>query len=210
MSIRIRGIVLVITLLGAGAGLAQTGIPDLSHCEAWLGYDGPETPTVLVAPDGSGARFSEARLPDGTQVDCTIYVRVKDFLDYPICCFPREDMWLESLDDGLVPCVGGTTADVNTDLEGLTWWQEPCRAGGYSQAGMVIMLNGDDVLSQSWPVNFNSPDINGDGHVGLVDVTIFAQDFFGDYHFRSDLSRNGVLNLSDVVLLSSHLGAQCP
>ena len=46
-------------------------------------------------------------------------------------------------------------------------------------------------------------DIDGDGHVGLPDVTWLAMDFFGSYHFRSDLQRDGVINLSDLGRLAA-------
>jgi hypothetical protein len=190
--------------------LAQGGVPDLSHCQAWLAYDGPEMVTLRVAPDGSGATFTEAKLPDGTLVDATVTLLVLDWNDDPVAYFPREDMWLESLDGGLYHCNGGTIADTDTDAEGMTQWVQPMRAGGFSLSLTAVLVNGDNVWAEGLRLNFNSPDINGDGQVSLHDVGQFASDFFGNYHFRSDLARDGLINLADVGWLAAGLGAVCP
>lgn len=83
-------------------------------------------------------------------------------------------------------------------------------AGGYSEDLTMVLVNGDNVWAEGLALNFNSPDIDGDGHVGLPDVTWLAMDFFGSYHFRSDLQRDGVINLSDLGRLAAGLGGQCP
>ena len=73
------------------------------------------------------------------------------------------------------------------------------------------MINGAAVYTQlGVGLRFNSPDINGDLLVNLSDVQLFAGDFFGSYHFRSDLAYDNVVNLSDIVPLSRSLGATCP
>ena len=198
-----------VLLLPALAG-AQGGIPDLPNCEAWLAYDGPETVTLMVIPNGQGPAFTEAQLPDGSTVDATIYLLVQDWFDVPIQGFTREDMWLESIDGGLYHCNGGTTADVDTDAEGMTHWIQPLRAGGYSQALTAVLVNGDNISSEGLLLHFNSPDITGDGQVNIPDVGNFASDFYGGYNFRSDLSWDGVINLSDVGRLAGGLGAACP
>lgn len=190
--------------------LAQGGIPDLSHCEAWLAYDGPEMVTLRVVPDGSGPTFTEAKLPDGSQVDATVFLLVQDWFDDPVVNFPLEDMWLESYDGGLAYCNGGTVADVDTDAEGMTHWVEPMRAGGFSQALTAVMVNGENVWAEGLRLNFNSPDINGDGSVNIPDVGQFASDFYTEYHFRSDLARDGLINLADVGWLATGLGTNCP
>lgn len=193
--------------------LAQDGVPDLPHSETWISYDGPGTPTVMVQPNGQGSTFMEAQLEDGTVVEAVVYLRVLDWNDNPVSNYPREDMWLESWDAGLVPCYWseGTQADVNTDSNGLTFWVAPLHAGGYSQALTAVMLNGDNVSYEGGlNLNFNSPDINGDGLVNIPDLALFAQNLFGDYDFRSDLYRDGVINLSDVGRFTLGLGSACP
>jgi hypothetical protein len=202
---------MVIWLLAlAGVALAQSGIPDLTNSEIWMAYDGPGTPSLMVIPNGSGLPFTEARLEDGTVVDATVFLKLMDWGDYPIYMFPLEDMWLESLDGGMHSCNGGTTADVHTDEEGITYWAQPLRAGGFSQAPMGVFVNGDNLSLEGLPLSINSPDITGDGNVTLHDVSAFAQDLYGTYDFRSDLHRDGVINLSDVGRLVFGLQAACP
>lgn len=198
------------SLLGAVPVLAQSGIPDLPNCLAWSAYEEGEVPTLLVAPAGTGRSFDRAQLPGGQFVDATVYLLVRDWNDDPVAMFPAEDMWLGSRDGGLAPCIGGTIADENTDATGLTFWLEPMLAGGYSQALTAVYLNGDDIWTDGIALSFNSPDINGDGSVNLADMGMFSVDFYGDYHFRSDLFRDEVINLSDVGQLATSMGSSCP
>jgi hypothetical protein len=202
---------LVLTLLlESGTIAAARDIPDLPNCRAWLAYEGPETPTLLVVPDGSGSPFTEALLPDGTTVDATVFLEIRDGNDTPVANFPFEDLWLESADDGLQPCQGGTCADANTDELGMTYWIQPLRAGGHSQALTQVLIMGDPWGTEGLALSFNSPDINGDGQVDIQDVGNFAQNLFGTYDFRSDLARDGLVNLADLGRLIQGLGRNCP
>ena len=189
---------------------AQSGIPDLSNCEAWLAYEGPEVITLMVRPDGQGSAFTEAQLPDGTQVDGTLFVKVIDWGEDPVVNFPAEDLWIESEDGGLVACLGGTIADVNTDETGLSYWIEPLQAGGSSLATSAVMIAGDSWGTGDLPLNFNSPDLNGDRVVNLIDLSIFSAIYYEEYDFGADLYRDGVINLSDVALLAQSWGVACP
>lgn len=193
-------------------GLADVPtIPDLSHSFATIAYNGPGTPTLLVVPDGNGNPFTEARIEDGTVVDATITLTILDPMDVPIAHYPFEDCWLESMDGGLVPCIGGTTADYNTDFNGMTEWVNPPYAAGYSEAPVLVLINGDALdTNPGLPLNFNSPDINGDGIVNLTDVAILSDAYFSGYQFRCDLNGDGLLNLSDVPIFATHFTAQCP
>lgn len=185
--------------------------PDLSSSVATIAYDGPGTPTLLVVPDGSGPYFTQAHDEGGNLVDATITLVLVDLIGVPIANYPFEDCWLESMDGGMVACFGGNTADYDTDFNGVTQWVNPMRAAGYSQALVRVMINGSALTSNAGlPLNFNSPDINGDGIVNLIDVAIVTQDYYTGYHFRCDLNGDGVLNLRDVPLFAQYLDAQCP
>ena len=178
-----------------------------------MAYQGPETLTLFVVPDGSGNSFDQASLPYGGQADATITLLLMDPMNDPIAHFPFEDMWLESRDAGLVPCRGGTTADANTDAAGITTWATPLHAGGHNQSLMDVIVNGS-TLDQAAPLalSFNSPDINGDLIVNLTDLQIFAEDFYNLFNasFRSDFHRDGVVNLSDLPPMAEAIGAACP
>jgi len=190
---------------------AVTDVPDLFLSEAFIAHGGPGVPSLLVVPDGNGNTFTEAHDEQGDVVDATITLHLRDSQGMPIPLFPREDLWLETVDGGLVSCIWGLIADDHTDHNGMTQWIEPAIAGGYSEGPVLVFVNGSPLTSNNGlPLSFNSPDINGDLVVNLADVVIFAGDYFSGYQFRSDLVRDGVLNLSDIALFSLHIGAHCP
>jgi len=190
---------------------ADSGVPDLYMSEAFIAYDGPGIPSLMVVPDGSGNPFTEAHDEQGNIVDATITLYLRDGWGTAIVNFPHEDMWLESADGGVVSCVWGMIADQNTDINGMTMWANPPIAGGHSQGPVIVFVNGSPLLSNSGlPLEFTSPDINGDLVVNLQDLSILAPDYFTGYSFRSDLNGDGYLNLSDIYLFSLHLGAHCP
>lgn len=176
-----------------------------------MAYQGPETLTLLVLPDGSGDGFDSASLPNGGTENATITLTLLDAGYNPIYQFPREDMWLESRDGGMVPCNGGTIADANTDVNGMTHWTNPVLAGGHSETLTEALVNGSHLeMTVGVKLSFNSPDINGDLVVNLVDVQLFTQDFFSGYDFRSDFFRDGILNLADIPPMARAVGAACP
>ena len=120
---------------------------------------------------------------DGTLagvVDATITVTLLDGGGFPVVNFAFEDLWLESSDGGMVFCIGGTTADANTDGAGMTAWTLPLAAGGASQSVTLVTVNGAALTSNAGlALSYNSADLNGDQIVNLTDVPEFAGDFFG-------------------------------
>jgi hypothetical protein len=209
-NVTIAGCIVLAVVTTAPAALAQ-GIPDLGPSYAYLAYGGPEAATVLVVPDGGGRRFDEAVLSDGTVVDATLTLVVLDGNEDPVFGYPWEDLWLESADGGMVACNGGTTADANTDPGGETQWVLPLLAGGWSQALTQVYVNGSALTTgPGLNLHVNSPDLNGDLKVDLADLSQFVLDYFGAFAFRSDLFRDGLLNLADVAVFARALGAECP
>ncbi len=166
--------------------------------------------TMFCIPDGSGPTFAQAMTADGLVVDARILVHIYDGLGVPIVSFPAEDIWLESIDGQLVPCVGGIAADMNTDDEGATWFAEAPLAGGHSEADCELLVGGVSFMTDDLPIHFNSADLNGDLAVNLADVGMFVTHLFGTYDVSADLWRDGVLNLADVGRLAQGLGATCP
>lgn len=190
---------------------AQTSGIGGPYGEYDMAYQGPETLTLFVVPDGSGVTFDQATLPYGGTEDATITLLLLDGNYVPVASFPSEDMWLESRDAGLIPCVGGTTADANTDAAGTTTWAAPLHAGGHSQAIVDVIVNGSRLeLAPGLELSFNSPDVNGDLKVDLTDVQLFVLDFYSGFNFRSDFHRDGILNLSDIPPMALAVGATCP
>ena len=184
--------------------------PDLGLSTAWCEFSGPDPVVVINFPNGEGRRFDEARTSGGV-VNGTIHLMLLDGMGVPINDYPREDIWLESVDGGAASCLQGSIADANTDVNGETSWVNPLMAGGYSEANTDVIINGSPLFSLGLNVHFNSPDINVDGVVNLTDVAMFSQDFFGwTYQFRSDFHYDGIVNLSDLAILGEGLGASCP
>jgi hypothetical protein len=202
---------IILCLLVTPVSYAQTTGIGGPYGEYDMAYQGPETLTLFVVPDGSGDTFDQASLPYGGTADATITMTLMDASWMPVAAFPAEDMWLESEDDGLVQCVAGTIADANTDTDGKARWLEPLLAGGQSQALTVIKVNGMLLeLTSGVHLCFNSPDINGDLRVDLTDMQLFAVDFFSSYDFRSDFHRDGIVNLSDIPPMALAIGVACP
>ncbi len=200
---KIMGI-FAITLMVGAASFATAGVPDLTLSGAATGGAGPYT--MFNIPNGGGSSFVDA-----AGGDATITLTLLDGLSAPIANFPFEDAWLVSLDAGMAACTGGTTADANTDIDGITTWATPLQAGGSSQAGTQVSISGANLNGPALNIDHNSADINGDGNVNLTDVPLFAGDFYGGgYVFRSDFAFDGAVNLSDVVRLAQALGASCP
>lgn len=204
--------IFAITLMVGAASFATAGVPDLANSTAERAYLGAEPAVLFNIPNGGGSAFTDAVIPGGVVVDATITLTLVDGSGAAIPNFPFEDAWIESADGGMVACVGGATADANTDALGQTQWQTPLQAGGSSEALTVVYISGAPLTSSAGvAVKHNSADLNGDGTVNLTDVPIFAGDFYGGvYIFRSDFAYDEAVNLSDVVKLAQALGASCP
>ena len=212
--VRVPLLVIVLGLLAGGAALADgvTGIGfgfDRFLSDVSMAYDGG-TVSLFVVPDGGGRELTRAFDQFGNEVDATISVTLIDNMGQPVPDYPVEDMWLESSDSELNLCLQGSWADEPTDAAGQTSWTAPLLGGGSSQAGCLVMINGEPLSFTPLNLRFNSADINGDLQVGLVDVTLFAGDFYGNYQYRSDFNFDGILDLIDVVFLADAMGRSCP
>jgi hypothetical protein len=204
-------ILLILVLISVIAVPAMaTNIPDPDMSYVIWAYEGTDPVTLLNFPDGGGASFVEVRDQAGTVFDGTITIVVLDHYGNPVPDFPREDIYLLSDDGGMVPCMGGTRPDENTDFNGMSHWINPLHACGNSLGFCEVMIMGTVVNHPPLALRFNSPDINGDGSVNLMDVGLFSIPFYGGYDFTADLHHDGVLNLADVSRLAQGSGVTCP
>jgi len=201
----------IIALIASTASFARADFPDTEYSFALRAYSGIETAVMFNTPNGGGSAFTGASIIGGT-VDATITLTLFDHGGTPWANYPFEDCWLESADGGMVACIGGSTANSNSNAMGVTTWVAPLAAGGSSEALTRVLVNGSILRSSAGlAISHNSPDINGDGAVNLTDVPLFAGDFYsGVYAFRSDFSYDEAINLSDVVKMAQALGASCP
>ena len=204
----IRSHVSIAVISAALCGAALANIPDLDNSFAEMGAAAAGA-SVLVVPDGSGARFDEARAPGGEVVDATITLTLLDWYGSPIQGFPPEDIWLETTAGGLVPCTYGITPDAPTDVNGQTIWLEPAPAGDCSVGeSTVVVVAGSPLLSPPLDLFFVSPDLSGDLEINLADIAMFAQAIF-EYQPCADFNHDWVVNLVDVVMFTQALGAIC-
>ena len=207
--------VLILAAISCTAGMADTGVP-------WVGWVTPanlEEASLFVLPDGSGPPLTEARYFGGDSADASIEVGLIDVYGNPIASFPWEDIWLDPETDNAYPCnahgYGGFAADSNTDANGVTTFATSLAGGGWTEGPIWVYLNGSRAMYPDWivhppvPSRFNSADINGDGLVNLTDVALFAGDYFGSYHYRSDFWWDGVLNLADIAKMAPAYGLSC-
>ena len=187
------------------------------YVEAWTADSGPLS--LPVVPDGNGPDFSEAFTGVPNQrANATITLILYD--DTPpfgqvVPHFPGEDIWLVSAAETFNACPAGTIPDQDTDHDGMTSWNAGPRAGGWFEPNpgneLQVWVNGWACLAPGLSgLRFNSCDLNGDLRVSLADVALFAQDYISAYAYRSDLAWDGDLNLQDVGLLATGIGASCP
>lgn len=215
--------VMMTFILAMGFSTRVIAVPNVWGVWSW---EISEPVHVIVVPDGGGNPLSAAVTSGGSVVDATIRIQLwVDANDIPgsppdpqvVPDFPREDLWLEV--PGMSACLGGTIADGNTDEEGWFTFSTSPAMGGANDPGDIesypyVMVSGSALADEEGrPIRpsivFNSPDLNADHFVNLTDVQVFAEDFWGQYHFRSDFIWDGRLNLSDIVPLAAAQGSSC-
>jgi hypothetical protein len=184
--------------------LAAAGIPSAGNSTASLASAGQKT--MYICPRGDGETFGS--------VGATINVTVRDGNGNPIANFPFEDIWVESVTALAIKfCQGGISADLNTDINGNTVISAGGVAGGgCTQGGIRVVVGGSALTSapgNNLNVRINSPDIVNNRIVGLDDVGPFSAYLNGAYNFCGDYFDDGLINLADVGIFSTHLGHQC-
>ncbi len=206
----IVGLLVCIAALGV-ATLGFAGIPDVNNSTATTAA--AVQVSVFNVPDGSGKAMTEARDAGGNVVDATITVTLYDAGMNPVYLFPFEDIWLQTTLGGLVACPGGALADASTDINGVTHFTGPFNAGGITDPASElcqVVVNGTPLVGSDMDIQFNSPDMNGDGVVNVNDLGIFTSFYPATYGYDADFSYDGVLNLSDLVLFSAAYNQSCP
>lgn len=166
--------------------------------------DGGAPAVLFVTPGGNGNTLAE--------VGQTLRVTWIDDGGFPIGGVAAEDMGATLRGDGTM--CSDFVADGPSNANGEAVYSGGFAGGGWSQDGLDMWCTPGDLtisfLLEDVPIWFNSPDIDGTRRVDLADVALFAQDFTGAYHFRSDFQYDGVLDLADVGRMALHLGESCP
>jgi hypothetical protein len=207
---KIMGLFVCVLVLSSAA-LATAGIPDPDETDALMNGVTSETVVLFNLPNAGGSAFDEAQIyNDGTIIDATITMVVKDIYGAVVADFPSEDMYLVSDDGGMVPCVGGSAADFTTNAAGETSWETALNAGGWSLGFCEVVVNGLTLNQPPFAMHFNSADMNGDGTVNLTDIGLFSSVYWNAYDFSADFHADGVLDLVDVGRLATGSGTSCP
>lgn len=210
---------LVVCILVISAAAASANVPSLTLSTATTAAAGTQA-VLFNLPSGEGAAFDEAVAPPpvaGTQgaiIDATVTLTLRDGNGDPIANFPGEDLWLDTTSTDFYACNNGTIADFNTDASGVTTWEFPLLAGGYTDPTTdvtQVYVNGAPLSGAGMDLQFNSADMFPDGVVDASDVAEFAGAYFGaGYVFAGDLFYDGVVDASDVAQFAGGFGTECP
>ena len=198
-----------LVLLTVAATAAAQGIPDWTLSFAEMSADATGA-TVFTRLSGEGSPLTEAIAPGGAVVDATITVTLLDPIGDPIVNYPAVDVWLETSGGGLAACLGGTWADHPTDAYGMTTFSHPLAAGGCTagETAEVYVAGAPLVHGSNLPLEFRSPDLDGDLDVDLSDITAFTQ-MLGAYDTCGDFNIDGVIDLADITRTAQGIGDTC-
>jgi hypothetical protein len=191
-------------VLAAVPALANIPAPDLCVLSNPAGTDGA---IVFTVPDGSGAAFTEARL-GGADVDATLTLTVVNSNGDPIEAYPAEDIWLATTAGGLVTCAEAHPMGP-TDASGQTMWVDPIAGGGSSVGEQAQAIIAGDVVPTTADVVFVSADMNGSLTVDLSDIGTFTP-LLSTADPTADFNADGIVNLSDISLMTQGVGTVCP
>jgi len=195
--------------------MANTSYPWLE----WVVSANTEEASLFVLPDGTGPPLTQAMLFGGQIVDASIVLSLVTNWGEPVPGYFWGDISLDPETENAFACFAsfhhGFCSDGDTDMYGETTFATSLVGGGWSEDPLWLYLYGS--RGRLWsgeehppmPLRFNSADINADGVVDLIDVSLFAGDFFGEYHYRSDFRWDGVLNLMDCEILATGFGKIC-
>ncbi len=198
---------LVCSLVVSLASVAWAGIPDLDNSSATT--VATTQVSVYSLPNAAGDGLNDVFIFGGAKTDATVTVTLIDQAMTPVFNYPFEDIWIDADTGNFTFCPGGTVADASTDQNGQTTFSGSMFAGGCG-SGLVVVINGDSLNQAPLNFMFNSPDMNADLIVNLTDVVLFSQVFYGPYDYCADFFWDGVINLSDIVLLAQGMGTACP
>jgi hypothetical protein len=194
----------VVATGAALTGVARAGTIDPVRSTAYS-----DEGTMWICPRGDG-NLAAWTVPSG------IVVHLLDHDGAPCADIPRQDVWLTSTTTTLAFCQSTAIADSDTDPDGFTSFSHASPPGGGcdhnelagGQLDLKVVAMGA-TISSSIPLSLNSPDINGDLLVNLADVGPFSLALNGAYSFCADFWPDGLINLTDVAILSAHLGHAC-
>lgn len=178
-------------------GVASAGIPDETQSTASSAGG-----VVMITPAGTGGSIADA--------GATITVTVLDAGMLPVANYPFQDIYVDDPGNGAIYlCQGGSTADFDTNNNGVTTISGIISGGGWSTTTQVY-ISGTPLAGPDLALGFNSPDNSGgDLSVDIGDFSAFGIDF-GGVAFRSDLVYSGAVDIADFSVFGLSFGQTCP
>jgi hypothetical protein len=187
-------------------------------------FSASQTPaSVFTKPSGGGQPLYSCYGPGGMDDNnATITVELRDADNLPIPYYPKELVWLETQDGGLVFCPGKKPVADHSVIAGVTHFSQAyCGSGAsnYPDEKCIVVTDqckingtppGGYPENSNMDIYFNSPDINRDMVVNLSDVIELAQDYYMGIGYKSDFYWDGFVNLSDVVKFAQSWMDACP
>jgi len=193
----------------------------LPPVEITMNYPAGVAASVMTRPDGQGDPLANAWTWDGivgndaTRVDASFSAAVRNSLNSSLLNLDVSQVLLATNLGGLIACPGGANADAY--VSGDYQFADPVLGGGNTNPNLaegtfvqVVDAPGTSFSgATSLPIQFNSPDMNGDLWVNLSDVADFAEDLATSYDYASDFVWDGRIDLRDVAELAESLGISC-
>lgn len=188
------------------AGISSAGIID--PCESDVVYNGTEPACYFACPQGD----TDAFYLQGVGWAFTIV----DLAAAPVANIPGTDFWLVDCDPAadLALCAGSASSAADSATNGAgqtTMYNGSLSAGGCADGlspvvqGFVLEDAGAGCAAYCYNILVRSPDINGDGEVQLIDLSIFASAFPPNpYDTCADMDCNATINIQDLARFAFH------
>jgi hypothetical protein len=177
---------------------------------------GDENTSVVVAEPDS-LLFCPSACGVGVVDSTTIIITVRDGDGNPVEGVPADSISVQAVHStghtfGF-PCAGGDGrlhATSPTDSNGQVFIPLDRAAGHDPAATLLVRIAPDTIPVAETTLEAKSPDITGNGIVGMSDLVIFT----GEYNqsgswLRSDFNYSGTVNLQDYVIMGQHYGHSC-
>lgn len=105
----------------------------------------------------------------------------------------------------------GSGVALESAMHSLTYDVKEIAGVGHTRTRAVILpADGTSTKDTDEHQIPRSPDVDGNGAVNLVDLSILAIHMFGTYDARFDLDMDGSIGLSDISILFSKMGTSTP